>query len=94
MIPPHAQHYLSSIKLGFWDRLWRFIAITPLPFALNIVVYNPFFITCYDIFKEQLDRIAHLSLQLVPKNRNSLRLDQIFTVGLIFSFFVVIITMF
>lgn len=35
-------------------------------------VCNLFFLTCYDIFKEQLVGMIHSSLQLVPQNENYL----------------------
>lgn len=60
------------MELLFSYRLSRFIFVNPLPFALNIVVCNPLFITCYYIFKERLVRIIHFLLRLVPQNGNYL----------------------
>lgn len=53
MIPPHAHITFSGAQLLGGIQLCRFILINPLPFALKIVIWNPFFITC-SIFKEQV----------------------------------------
>ena len=52
MILPYTQHNFSSMKLCLWSRLWKFILVNPLPFALNIVRKDPSFITCNDILEK------------------------------------------
>ena len=46
VIPPYKQHKFSAMKLYLWCRLRRFNLVI---FALNIVIKDPFFITCNDI---------------------------------------------
>ena len=48
----HHTKSITFMKLCFWSRLLRFIHVDPLPFALNIVIKDPFFITCNDIFEK------------------------------------------
>ena len=51
---PYAQHNFSSMKLHLWGRLQKFNLVNPLPFALRIVMKDPFFITCNNIFEKQV----------------------------------------
>lgn len=55
----HEDQLLSSIM--------EISLVTSLAITSNIVEGNPSSINCYDIFKGQLGRIIHLSLQLVTK---------------------------
>ena len=42
------------MKLRLWGRLLKFILDNPLPFVLNIIIKDPFFITCNDILEKQV----------------------------------------
>ena len=52
VILSYTLHNFSSVKLHIWDRLLRLIFVNPLPFKLNIVIKDPFFVTCKDIFEK------------------------------------------
>ena len=52
VIPPYKQHNVSFIKFRLCSRLRRWICVNPLPFGLNIVINDPFFVICYDIFEK------------------------------------------
>ena len=53
-IPSYSQHNFSSLKLCLWSRLWRFILVNPLPFALDIVIKHPFAVTFNDVLEKQV----------------------------------------
>ena len=42
------------MKLYLWGKHWRSILINPLSFALNIVIKDPFFISCNYILEKQV----------------------------------------
>ena len=54
MIPPYTQRSFSSMKLRLWDWLRRFIIGSPHAFELNIVIKDPFFLTCNDILEKRV----------------------------------------
>lgn len=63
--PAQTQYSLPSID----HLLLIVITVNTLPFPLDIVVYNPFFIARYYIFKPRLVTMLRYSLQLVPQKR-------------------------
>ena len=48
------QHNFNSIKLHLWGQPQRFILVYLLPLALNIVVKDLLFVTCYDILEKRV----------------------------------------
>ena len=54
VIPPYTNHNICSMMIKLWGKLWRFILVYPLPFALNIIIKDPFFVTCNHIFEEHV----------------------------------------
>ena len=59
-IIPWGSHYTNSIiflswSSALWGRLWRFILVNPLAFALNFVKKALFFfITCNDVLEKEI----------------------------------------
>ena len=55
-IPQWSHHerciIFSSMKLCFWNQLWKFILVNPLLFVLIIIIKDLFFITCNDILEK------------------------------------------
>ena len=54
MIPSYPQHIFSSMKFCLWDGQQRFILVNPQPFAFNMIIEDPFFITSNDILEIQV----------------------------------------
>ena len=52
--PYDIQHTIFSIKLRFMRRLWRFILVCPLPFALNLAIKDAFFVSRNDMLEERV----------------------------------------
>ena len=42
------------MKLHFWGRQWRFVLVKSLTFAWNIVIEDPFFVTCNYTLKKRV----------------------------------------
>ena len=58
VIKPYKQPNVSSMTLLLWGRLLSFILVNPLPFALNIVIEDPFIVNCNDILEKQVISIS------------------------------------
>ena len=54
VIAPYTQHKFSSMKLHLWGKPRISIVVNALPFALNIVIKDLFFITCNDVLEKQV----------------------------------------
>ena len=74
-------HNFFSMRLYFCDWLQRFFFVNPLPFVLNIVINDPFFVNCNDILEKQLisliwNKTCHCEyvidlISLINSKRNS-----------------------